>query len=85
MPNIKSAIKRVEVTQKKTVANRTKNSEIRTIVKKANVAVANGEASEELLRKTQKSVDHAAAKGRMSKQAAARAKSRIAKAVNAAK
>ena len=85
MPNIKSAIKRVEVTKKKTEANKGKKSAIRTVIKQSKSAVAAGTADEALLKKTQKAVDQAAAKGHMSKQAAARAKSRVAKAVNAAK
>ncbi len=85
MPNIKSAIKRVEVTKKKTVANKAKKTAIRTIVRDSKAAVVAGTADEALLKKTQKAVDQAAAKGHMSKQAAARAKSRVAKAVNAAK
>ena len=85
MPNIKSAIKRVEVTKKKTEANKGKKSAIRTVVKQSKAAVAAGTADEALLKKTQKAVDQATAKGHMSKQAAARAKSRVAKAVNAAK
>ena len=75
MPNIKSAIKRVEVTKKKTEANKGKKSAIRTVVKQSKAAVAAGEVDAELVKKTQKSLD----------QAAARAKSRVAKAVNAAK
>jgi small subunit ribosomal protein S20 len=85
MPNIKSAIKRVEVTQKKTEANKSKKTAIRTVIKQSKAAVAQGTADQDLLKKTQKAVDQAAAKGHMSKQAAARAKSRVAKAVNAAK
>ncbi len=85
MPNIKSAIKRVEVTKKKTEANKTKKTAIRTVIKKSKASVAAGTADEALLKNTQKAVDQAAAKGHMSKQAAARAKSRVAKAVNAAK
>ena len=72
MPNIKSAIKRVEVTKKKTEANKGKKSAIRTVVKQSKAAVAAGTADEALLKKTQKAVD----------QAAARAKSRVAKAAN---
>jgi small subunit ribosomal protein S20 len=82
MPNIKSAIKRVEVTKKKTVANKAKKTAIRTIVRDSKAAVVAGTADEALLKKTQKAVDQAAAKGHMSKQAAARAKSRVAKAAN---
>ena len=82
MPNIKSAIKRVEVTKKKTVANKTKKTAVRTVIKNTKVAVAAGEVDAELVKKTQKSLDQAAAKGHISKQAAARAKSRVAKAAN---
>ena len=82
MPNIKSAIKRVEVTKKKTVANKTKKTAVRTVIKNTKAAVAAGEVDAELVKKTQKSLDQAAAKGHMSKQAAARAKSRVAKAAN---
>ena len=85
MPNIKSAIKRVKVTEKKTAANKMKKSEIRTTIKKAKASVAEGENVQDTVRATQKAIDQAAAKGHMSKQAAARAKSRVAKAVNAAK
>ena len=42
MPNIKSAIKRVEVTKKKTVANKTKKTAIRTVIKNSKAAVAAG-------------------------------------------
>ena len=82
MPNIKSAIKRVEVTKKKTVANKTKKTAVRTVIKNTKAAVAAGEGDAELVKKTQKSLDQAAAKGHISKQAAARAKSRVAKAAN---
>ncbi|SCW35989.1 small subunit ribosomal protein S20 [Ruminococcaceae bacterium YRB3002] len=85
MPNIKSAIKRVNVTEKKTAANKMKKSEIRTSVKKAKAAVASGEATPETMKDIQKTLDQAAAKGHISKQAAARTKSRIAKANNANK
>ena len=85
MPNIKSAIKRVEVTKKKTVANKAKKTAIRTVVRDSKAAVVAGTADEALLKKTQKAVDQAAAKGHMTKQAASRAKSKLAKAANAAK
>ena len=85
MPNIKSAIKRVEVTKKKTAVNKMQKSEIKAVIRKSKAAVVAGEANEELLKKTQKAVDQAAAKGHISKQAAARAKSRVAKAANANK
>ena len=43
MPNIKSAIKRVSVSEKKAAANKSKKSAIRTTVKKAKADIANGE------------------------------------------
>lgn len=83
MPNIKSAMKRVSVTEKKTAANKMKKSEIRTVVKKTNASIAAGENVEESLKTVQKTLDKAAAKGYISKNAAARKKSRLAKAAKA--
>ena len=85
MPNIKSAIKRVTVSEKKAAANKSKKSAIRTTIKKAKASVAEGENVQETVKATQKAIDQAAAKGHISKQAAARTKSRIAKAANANK
>ncbi len=85
MPNVKSAIKRVSVSEKKAAANKSKKTAIRTTVKKAKANVAAGENVEATLKATQKAVDQAAAKGHMSKNAASRTKSRLAKAANAAK
>jgi small subunit ribosomal protein S20 len=85
MPNIKSAIKRVTVSEKKAAANKSKKTAIRTTIKKAKANVAAGENVEATLKATQKAVDKAAAKGHMSKNAAARTKSRLAKAAKADK
>lgn len=85
MPNIKSAIKRVSVTEKKTAANKMKKSEMRTELKKAKASIAAGENTAEAFKAAQKTLDKAAAKGYISKNAASRSKSRIAKAANAAK
>lgn len=79
MPNIKSAIKRVKVSEKKTEANKMKKSEIRTIVKKANASIVTGDSAE-ALKTAQQTLDKAAAKGYISKNAAARKKSRLCKA-----
>jgi len=84
MPNIKSAIKRVSVSEKKAAANKNKKSEIRTTLKKAKAAVASGENVADTVKATQKAIDQAAAKGHMTKHAASRAKSKLAKAANAA-
>lgn len=85
MPNIKSAIKRVSVSEKKATANKGKKTAIRSTVKKAKASVAAGENVEATLKAAQKAVDQAAAKGHMSKNAASRTKSRLAKAAKADK
>lgn len=86
LPNIKSAIKRVKVTQVKTLKNTIKKSELKTIVKKCKEAIAtvDGNATEAYKNAT-KALDKAAAKNLMHKNTAARRKSRLAKALNAAK
>lgn len=86
MPNIKSAIKRVKVTAKKTEANRAKKTEIRNQIKKTTVAIAEGaEGAAELARDTQKKIDQAAAQGRLHKNTAARRQSALARAINESK
>lgn len=80
MPNIKSAIKRVKVTEKKTAANKMKKSEMRTAIKKTKASIAEGNVSAETLKEAQATLDKAAAKGYIHKNAAARSKSRLAKA-----
>lgn len=85
MPNIKSAMKRVRVLEKKAAANKIKKSEIRTALKKARVAVAEAnESAQVLCRDAQKKLDRAATKGRMHKNTVARRKSRLQKALNRA-
>lgn len=80
MPNIKSAIKRVKVNAKANAANSHAKSAMRTTVKKAEVAVAaKAENAQELLQAAYKSLDKAASKGLIHKNAAARKKSRLAK------
>ena len=85
MPNIKSAIKRVKVAEKKTAAKKMKKSEMRTAIKKTKASIADGNFSDATVSTAQKTLDKAAAKGYIHKNAAARTKSRIAKAANAAK
>lgn len=84
MPNIKSAIKRVKVSEKKNLRNRMIKSAMRTNVKKFATALNAGEANVELLSATQGAVDKAAAKGVIHKNAANRKKARLAKALNKA-
>ncbi len=86
MPNIKSAIKRVEVTKTKTLKNTVRKSALKTSIKKCSEAIENKDASaSNILSATAKSIDKAAAKNILHKNTAARRKSKLAKALNAAK
>ena len=81
MPNIKSAIKRVNVTETKNLRNRMIKSNIRTSVKKLeNAAQAgNNQAAEAQLRAAVSTLDKAAAKGVMHKNTVNRQKARMAR------
>ena len=80
MPNIKSAKKRVKVSEKKNLRNRVVKSGVRTAVKKFDAAVATDAASvAAVLSDTTSAIDKAAAKGVMHKNAANRKKARLAK------
>jgi len=86
LPNIKSAIKRVEVTKTKTLKNTIKKSALKTAIKKCNEAIVSKDASAStLLNSTAKTIDKAAAKNILHKNTAARRKSKLAKALNATK
>ena len=82
MPNIKSAIKRVKVSEKKNLRNRMIKSSMKTSVKKFDTAIAEGNADAALLSATQSAVDRAASKGVIHKNAANRKKARMAKRLN---
>ncbi|MBO7385812.1 MAG: 30S ribosomal protein S20 [Clostridia bacterium] len=82
MPNIKSAIKRVKVSEKKNLRNRMIKSSMKTSVKKFDTAIAEGNADAALLSATQGAVDRAASKGVIHKNAANRKKARMAKRLN---
>lgn len=83
MPNIKSAIKRVKVSEKANAANSQQKSAMRTTVKKAEQALANNaENAKELVGAASKALDKAVSKGLIHKNAAARKKSRLAKKAN---
>ncbi len=84
MPNIKSAIKRVEVNRKKNLRNRMVKSAMRTTLKKYESAVAAGTADAQALSAAQGAVDRAATKGVIHKNAANRKKARLAKKLNKA-
>ena len=79
MPNIKSAMKRVKVNQKKNLRNRMIKSAMKTQIKKFDTAVAANEADAKLLSLTQGAVDKAASQGVIHKNAANRKKARMAK------
>ncbi len=74
MPNIKSAIKRVSVTEHKTMRNKMVKSATKTALKKFNT-----NASVETMVAATAAVDKAAAKGVISKNAANRQKARMAR------
>ena len=85
MPNIKSAKKRVKVNATKAVANKARKSNLKTVLKKADAAVATGAADKaEAIKVAIKRVDQACAKGLMHKNKAARKKSQLAQKLNAA-
>ena len=87
MPNIKSAIKRVSVIEKKTLRNNMIKSGYRTAIKKFEQAVAdkNVEEATNLYTQATRKIDQACTKGVIVKNNAARKKSRLAKKLNAIK
>lgn len=87
MPNIKSAIKRVSVIEKKTSRNNMIKSGYRTAIKKFEQAVEakNLEEATKLFSEATKKVDQACTKGVIVKNTAARKKSNMAKKLNAIK
>ena len=84
MPNIKSAKKRVIVTQTKTLQNKMFRSQLKTDIKKYQAALATGDqaAAQAAYRAAVKKIDQAAARGIIHKNAAARKKSQFTKAIN---
>jgi len=82
LPNIKSAIKRVKVSDKKNLRNRMVKSQMKTQLRKFDDAISAGNADVKVLAATQGAVDKAASKGVIHKNAANRKKSRLAKQLN---
>ena len=84
MPNIKSAIKRVNVIEKKTARNNMIKSGYKSAVKKFELAVEAGkvEDAKVLLSEATKKIDQACTKGVIVKNTASRKKSRLAVKVN---
>ncbi len=85
MPNIKSAKKRVLVTEKKTARNKAVKSEVKTEVKKFLALVNSGDkaAATAKFPETCSIIDGAVSKGVLKKNTAANKKSGIAKKLNA--
>ncbi|HIT60518.1 MAG TPA: 30S ribosomal protein S20 [Candidatus Fimousia stercorigallinarum] len=84
MANIKSAKKRILVTQTKTARNKAIKSKVKTYIKKVEAAVAANDAAEakSALTVAISEIDKAAKKGIYHKNTAARKVSRLTKAVN---
>lgn len=86
MPNIKSAKKRVLIASKKTLQNKMVKSNLKTVLKKADAAVAaKSDDCAQAIRVAIKSVDQAAAKRIMHKNTAAHKKAALMKKLALAK
>lgn len=85
MPNIKSAIKRVDVIEKKTLRNNMIKSAYKTAIRRFEEALATGNKEEatKLFSEATKKIDQACTKGVIVKNTAARKKSNLAKKLNA--
>ena len=77
MANIKSQIKRNRQTIVRRERNKSVQSDLKTAVKKVQLAAAAGEPTSELIRDAQKKIDIATSKGVLHKNTAARKKSRL--------
>ena len=84
MANIKSAKKRIEVIDKKTLSNKMIKSKVKTVIKKVEAAIAAGdkEAAQANLLVAISEIDKAASKGVYHKNNASRKVSRLTAAVN---
>lgn len=81
MANIKSAIKRIGVTTKQNLNNRMAKSELKTTIRRYDEALKseNADAADQAYLKAVSSVDQAAGKGVIHKNAANRKKAQLAK------
>lgn len=84
MPIIKSAKKRVKVTEKKTVQNREWKDKLKNSIKDLEKIIESGdkEAAAEQLKETKRVIDKAVSRNILHKNNAARKKSRLTKKVN---
>ena len=86
MPNIKSQKDRVVQAKKETLRNKAVKSNLKTVIKKADSAVAAGSAdADKAVVAAVSTIDKACAKGVLHKNTAARKVSKMMKAANAAK
>ncbi len=85
MANIKSAKKRILVSQKRAEKNKSVRSKVRTAIKKVDAAIAAGDkaAAETALKAAVSEMDKATKKGIYHKNTTARKVSRLTRAVNA--
>lgn len=85
MANIKSAKKRVKVNQAKAANNKSRNSALKTAIKKANIAIeTNADNKDTAVNEAIKKIDQAASKNLIHKNCAARKKSNLAAKLNKA-
>ena len=84
MPNTKSAAKALRVSERRRLRNKAVRSATRTIMKKAQVAIAEGESNPvaDVIRLAISTIDRAARKGVIHPNNAARKKSRLMKRLN---
>lgn len=86
MPNIKSQKDRVIQTKKENLRNKAVKSNLKTVVKKAEIAIADGSAdADKAVVVAVSTIDKARSKGILHKNTAARKVSRMMKKANAAK
>ena len=85
MPNIKRAKKRVKTTETRTLRNKMYSSEMKTIIKKFDMAVESGDkdAAKAAYLAAVKKVDQASARGILHKNTASHRKSKFTKKLNA--
>jgi small subunit ribosomal protein S20 len=78
MPNIKSAKKRVKVTEVKNARNKALKSNLKTMIKNADAAIVGNAANKDAdVKLAIKKIDQACAKGLLHKNTAARKKSSL--------
>ena len=86
MPNIKSQKDRVIQTKKENLRNKAVKSNLKTVVKKAEIAIADGSADADMaVVAAVSTIDKARSKGILHKNTAARKVSKMMKKANAAK